>query len=206
MLLALNEKHCDLKHRFEQYLDSDEVLEELIETHTKKDQIADPSLKIIPSSQRGYTFFGYTGKSGLQIENERGRMALLSYNLYEEFNGLEDIPVVVQIQAFPGIHLALKALRWERLLLNLFVQGIEEFGFDHVASLPAEQNKNFNERYMEGPEIYSDTIEEHQARMRMRYNVTAKRCGFKFDESSQLYLKEFDIVQHENKVFEMVMN
>ena len=87
-------------------------------------------------------------------------------------------------------HPLLIPLRWERMLVNLFTDCAKSFGFMHVGIIPAQENEYYGERYLEGHSRY-DSIEQHQHRMLRRYNGTAKKCKFKFDEKSQLFIKEF---------------
>ena len=86
-------------------------------------------------------------------------------------------------------HEFLDSIKWERMLLQFMTDITQEFGYRHILVEPAEQNPWYY-RYMEGSDFYNDTLEEHQNRMRMRYDTTAKRNGFKFDPILNAFAKK----------------
>lgn len=74
----------------------------------------------------------------------------------------------------PGFHLS--GFRWEKLLVELACAWAKSQGIPRILLLPAELNRHWLPN--DGPP------NEKQVRLKMHYNVTAERCGFRIDEKS----------------------
>ncbi len=93
-----------------------------------------------------------------------------------------------QIQGAYSRHYALKPFRWERMLLRIALDEFSEEGFSQARIQPAEKNKYWLLPFPDdGRRI---DIEEHRSRLRLRYNVTARRSGFRFDEQLGCYVRD----------------
>lgn len=91
------------------------------------------------------------------------------------FDAAEDAIVVKQIQGVQGQKERLVPLKWERLLLTLVCEWAEENNICEVQTLPHTESRWGHVRE------YSKMI----------YDVTAKRCGFKFDKEKGRFAKQF---------------
>lgn len=104
------------------------------------------------------------------------------------------VPVEVMIEQIqgqtyerPGFHLS--GFRWEKLLVELTCRWAKSQGVPRILLLPAELNGHW---------LPNDGIpDEDQVRLKMHYNVTAERCGFRKEETSApfycLKLEEFPL-------------
>lgn len=94
-------------------------------------------------------------------------------------------PVIIQLQPpghYPdGYQEALSRFHWEHALVAIDTQWAQSAGFPVVHLLPGAQN----------PWVFG--LEKLIKRMTMRYDVTAKRCGFKPDENG-LYTLPTDLI------------
>ena len=85
---------------------------------------------------------------------------------------------VVQIQAARSSKKSLlDPFRWERMLLRLLIDWAKENGFSQVLIQPADQNEYF----------INGTDNDRNKRLKMRYDVTARRSGFKLDPNLNAY-------------------
>ena len=85
---------------------------------------------------------------------------------------------IKQIQSKLGPGLALSFFKWERLLVGVVTDWARKSGFREVHVQPAVKNK-----------YWSETDEERNARFRIRYDVTAKRLGFRYDSERECFAK-----------------
>lgn len=82
---------------------------------------------------------------------------------------------------------ALAKLRWEKMLLTLATDLAFESGFNQVRILFAEST-----RYYQRPYKYTNprSIADIQERLRLRYNVTPRRLGFKKETLGHVMTRE----------------
>lgn len=88
------------------------------------------------------------------------------------FDAENDYIIIRQIQGAFGEMEDLKQIRWERMLLRIAVDWTSANSFKQIRVQKAEDNR-----------YWDDYSGKRQERLRMRYDVTAKRSGFRFDES-----------------------
>lgn len=81
-----------------------------------------------------------------------------------------------QLQGMPGRQKELLPLRWEKMLYQLVVEIARRLNFKMVEILPAEEN-----------EYYDPAYEARAERLKLRYNITAKRMGFKWNPKKEVY-------------------
>lgn len=84
--------------------------------------------------------------------------------------------LIVQIQGKKGKHDELKPLKWPNALVTLMVKWAEQAEINEVQILPHTRNK-WNQ------------VKDNESNVKMYYDVTAKREGFKYDSESDLYRK-----------------
>ena len=84
--------------------------------------------------------------------------------------------VIKQIQGREGKSRELRPIKWERALVKYTVDWAKSYGIPQVAIMPASDNE-----WVKGRHIPEDAG-------KLRYDITARRSGFKFDERSQLYV------------------
>jgi hypothetical protein len=82
---------------------------------------------------------------------------------------------VAQVQGVKGATDLMRPLRWEKLLYQVMLDWAAANGITQVRVLPAEQNRWFGLHRAE--------------RMKMLYDVTAKRMGFRWDPDEHVYYK-----------------
>ncbi|MBR9704888.1 hypothetical protein GOV12_05730 [Candidatus Pacearchaeota archaeon] len=99
-----------------------------------------------------------------------GRVALIG------FNAICDDLRIEQIQANNRASEHIPK-RFERMMVDFLKKFGKAEGFERLRIQRAEDNKNYNR----SPGIRNEL--EFKTSMKIRYNVTAKRSGFKFDES-----------------------
>lgn len=96
--------------------------------------------------------------------------------------------LVTQIQSQKEIDsaslLELKKAKWERNLLRSAVGWAQDVGLARVLVVPAENNYWLNNNYCQQG---GDNLEK---RFFLRYDVTARRCGFKQEEKNLPYVLE----------------
>ncbi len=99
----------------------------------------------------------------------------------------KDDVLVTQIQAKKGLsqenRLDLKRVRWEMSLLNSVVDWAQGVGLPRVLVVPSANNYWSNNNYGQGGKDLGE-------RLFLRYDVTARRCGFKQEEKNSPYLLE----------------
>ncbi len=81
--------------------------------------------------------------------------------------------VIQQLQAVKGMVPA--DLRWEKLFIQLVIDWAFTHGYSRVGIIQAKDHKYF--------------IRTRANDLYVRYDVTAKRCGFKLDDQSGIYFK-----------------
>lgn len=102
-------------------------------------------------------------------------------------------PVILQIQGptedsynrlvkYQSAKKILRRLKWERALVIMLLQWAENTGIPLVYLLPSSLNNYWV--WVGEEEIY---LKQRNPRLYMRYDVTAKRMGFNFDEQSGLF-------------------
>jgi len=96
----------------------------------------------------------------------------IGFNLEDD----NDSILVKQIQGVYRKQKELSPLRWEKMLLQIVIDW-------------AKQNKLKKVRVIRSEDSgwYRESNKERCERMYMKYDVTARRMGFKFDESEQAY-------------------
>lgn len=70
----------------------------------------------------------------------------------------------------------LKKLKWERMLVQVVIEWARKAGLKHIHILPATQN-----------DYYSCDNPERAKTFHLRYDVTARRMGLKFNARDRLY-------------------
>lgn len=88
----------------------------------------------------------------------------------------EDI-LIKQIQGLKGAQEHLKTIRWEQMLVKIAADWAKNVGFKKIKIQEALKNSYYKEREP-----------EWNKRFIMRYNVTAKRLGFRFDAQEGAYV------------------
>ena len=96
---------------------------------------------------------------------------------------------VVHIQQIQGARHRqeeLRPLRWEKLLVKIVVEIARQLRFKTVEILPAERNDYYipSDRYLK---MRRSTKKDWQKLLKLRYDVTAKRLGFKWNLEKQVY-------------------
>ncbi len=143
----------------------------------------------LPENAEGFDDFYFTveSHSNKTYVNNIYRDGHKSLVLYDEIPGkavalvgfesvgLESI-MVVQLQARLGIEKENLPKRWERTLLEAGINYAREQGFSQIQVQPSTKNT-----WIKMGTSKSDKA--HNLRLKMRYDVTAKRRGFKLDES-----------------------
>lgn len=117
-----------------------------------------------------------------ELQNYEHTIALIDFDV-----GEEDILIIRQIQGDSqlcdhGNQEYLAPLKWERMLLRITIDWASQHGFRQVRVQRAEDNKWWS------IDIPPEPLVEHQERLRMRYNVTAKRSGLRFNTNLNCYV------------------
>lgn len=101
----------------------------------------------------------------------------------QELNLEEGDIFIHQIQGMRGKlrFRTLSKFNWERVLVSITTFWAEDMGFPRICILPAERNQWFERASLKNPEG------RDFKRALLRYNGTAKKCGFKKEDS--LYVK-----------------
>ncbi|MBI5390922.1 hypothetical protein HZB02_05515 [Candidatus Woesearchaeota archaeon] len=84
---------------------------------------------------------------------------------------------IVRLQGARKAYRELTPLDWERVLVEPVIAIAQETGFSHAAFYPAGRA--------------ADLDEKNEDTLHRRYNQTAVRCGFQWDDHAQLYIKCF---------------
>jgi len=98
-------------------------------------------------------------------------IACISFNVYKEKRAVR----IVQIQGVRGRRKDLKLLRWERLLVQLVVDWAKAKKLVRVEIQRAQDN-----RWQKQGAVSLEAL-------KLRYNVTAERSGFKYDSKKKVY-------------------
>lgn len=98
-------------------------------------------------------------------------IACISFNVYKEKRAVR----IVQIQGVRGRRKDLKLLRWERLLVQLMVDWAKTKKLVRVEIQRAQDNK-----WQRQGAVSLESL-------KLRYNVTAERSGFKYDPKKKVY-------------------
>ena len=81
---------------------------------------------------------------------------------------------IVQIQGVYGKRQKLKLIKWERMMLALAYEWAQQYSINEVRVTPHKQNEWTKVR----------------EKGKIRYDVTAKRTGFKYDSTTKKYVKK----------------
>ncbi len=84
--------------------------------------------------------------------------------------------IVKQIQGVRGRQKEFSSLRWEKMLLQIVIDWAKQNGLKKVSVIRSVDSGWYRK---------ADTA--RCERMYMKYDVTARRMGFKFDESKKVY-------------------
>ena len=117
----------------------------------------------------------------------RYTLALFKYNESSEANEYEylacmgfdvlgDNIIVQQIQGNHGKEKFLCLFKWERMLLAILTDWAKQNGFSQIRVIQAKDTEWYRN-------------EDRKKRMFMHYDVTARRSGFRFDQTSGQYVK-----------------
>lgn len=93
---------------------------------------------------------------------------------------------IKQIQGARYRHEELSPLRWEKLLIKVVIEIAQRLGFITVEILPAERNDYYipSDHELESRHI---SKKDWQQLLKLRYDVVAKRLGFKWDPQKRVY-------------------
>ncbi len=100
---------------------------------------------------------------------------------------IESGPIHInQLQGMPGRQKELFPLRWEKMLYQLVIEIARRLNFKMVEILPAEQNDYYipSTRLLK---LRHTTIKDWRQSLKLRYDVTAKRMGFKWNTEKRVY-------------------
>jgi hypothetical protein len=103
-------------------------------------------------------------------------LACVGYTL-----GLNGTVTIKQIQGKKDSDGSLATLKWERMLLEIVINQAGKSGFQEVRVQKAEDNRWW-------PRVSEPTRE----RLRFRYDATAKRRGFRYDNGSGFYVLDLN--------------
>lgn len=121
-------------------------------------------------------------------------IACLAFEVDRKTNSI----CINQVQGKSGQGEKLALLRWEKLLVNYVTEWARKKGFAEVLIQPAEKNRYYpKETVVCGNDGFAgerstsekDKDEERRRAFRMRYNVTAERLRFRFDDARGYYMK-----------------
>ncbi len=103
-------------------------------------------------------------------ESETEEVACIGFDVVDQATIL-----VKQIQGVYGKSSILQYFRWERMLLKIVVDWAKNAGFKRIRVIKSESSHWFTESRAQS--------------FFMKYDVTARRSGFKFDEKDQTYVR-----------------
>jgi len=130
-------------------------------------------------SNYGPQGFYYDAHEAFVLRTLWGACACIAFDIYPELSRV----CVRQIQGKKGTELFLSRLRWEKFLLDYATQWAHRNRFKEIWVQSSRLNKWC-------PKVGDDLwVEREQKKFKLRYDVTAKRMGFKFDEYSGHYIK-----------------
>jgi len=123
-------------------------------------------------------FYGiYTdAKFTFVLTYEKGTKSRSSAIACIGFDVIDESTILVkQIQGVSGKLSILQCFRWEKMLLNIVIDWAKNAGFKKVKVIRAESSQWYR---------------PHRAQnLFMKYDVTARRSGFKFDKKDQTYVR-----------------
>lgn len=125
--------------------------------------------------------FYYDTENAFVLTIKRRAVACLGFEVDEG----NSIVYVRQIQGKKGLDSYLSSIKWERFLLNSLVLWAKHAGYQKVFVSPAEKNKWYSNSGLNTRELT-----ELQKRFKLRYDVTAKRLGFRYDAECGYYVKK----------------
>lgn len=96
----------------------------------------------------------------------------IGFNLGEDNSSI----LVKQIQGIQGKHKELSSLRWEKILLQIVVDWARRNNLKKVSVIRSVDS-----------DWHNSSNKERCERMYIKYDVTARRMGFKFDEREKVY-------------------
>lgn len=131
------------------------------------------SLSPGPYRDASYTLALYQGEqTGENPPEESNYLACVGFNV-------ETGQIIVrQIQGNPGKGEILRLFKWERMLLAILTDWARQSEFGQIKVIQAKDSG-----------WYREHDKERIKRMFMHYDVTARRSGFSFDQSSGQYIK-----------------
>lgn len=98
-------------------------------------------------------------------------IALISFRIFQAKKSVK----IVQIQGVKGKHSFLKPLRWERMLVNIVIDWAKANGFKAVEIQRGKDNRWY-------------AHSENKDGFKIRYDVTAERCGFGYDKKRKVHV------------------
>ncbi len=104
-------------------------------------------------------------------------LAMVTFDLREQFGGW--YVIIRQLQGVKGRDSYLEGVRWERLLIHVVTDWASANGYDHVACIQGQDSVWFSK--------------SREMAFRMRYDVTARRSGFRFMPSLRLWLRHLPV-------------
>lgn len=125
-----------------------------------------------PYRDAAYTIALYINSLTEEVPKESDYLACIGFDVDR------DKVIVRQIQGNSGKRETLCLFKWERMLLAILTDLTKQNGFSQIRVIQAKDSGWFR-----------DKDKERAERMFMRYDVTARRSGFSFDQSSGQYIK-----------------
>ncbi len=128
------------------------------------------------SQEKGYgphDFYYDASEAFLLVLNGES-LACIAFNVYKESSTV----FINQVQSIRHKGRALSFLKWERFLIDFVTGWARESGFREALIQPAAKN-----RYWNGND------EDQNARLHIRYDVTARRLGFSYDPARECFAK-----------------
>ena len=121
--------------------------------------------------------------TGFELQHKRKLIAAITY---EPVAG--SALQVRQLQGAEGSTAALQPIKWERLLLASLIEYAKQVPGITEVWVPAARTLPF---YHQALGLRRDrSKEEHQATMRLHYDTTPKRIGFKWNEEGKYWFYE----------------
>ncbi len=93
----------------------------------------------------------------------------------------------IQFARNPRARRSIGALRTPQMMLRIAVDQAREYGLRRVKVQRAENNEYWKARKAVPRDT---TLKEHQARLKMRYDVTARRSGFRYSPRMDCYVMD----------------
>ena len=95
---------------------------------------------------------------------------------FDFFDNTKKSIIINQIQGVRYKKHLLKFLRWEKMLVQITVDWARKNGFEKVFIQPSKKNHWYTDR--------------REKNLYLKYNVTAKRCGFKYNKEKDIFEKQ----------------